>query len=1404
MKKCNEILAIRRSKDLKYKNVVLPEHIGGPEGYHMSCYRRFTALNKEYMKSDSVCTTVNYTTRSRTSPLPSTSTGIPPKNCIFCGKKDKKHNNKKQPLVSVETVDFEDKIKEYATLLEDQKMLAKLGDVDFVAKEIVYHAICRTKYQTKSRQMKKRTMVQTNKPTKWHRSRSVHEKAFSSICNIIEDEIIKQNEVYLMTDLNDQYVSMLSELSTDGDLLTSTTQTLETKVKKHFKEKIIIQKGKTRRGNLIFSRNISHEEALRKEHLLKTKLLKKMREVALALRAAIGDANYTPLSSTITLDNIMSGEIEIPEEVLIFFTILISGPGSRNSESATKVRRVRSISEDVVFAISSGRKKPPKHLKLGLALKSLTGSRKVIEMLNRYGHCASYTTIEEIETELAFSSISERKITPPEMKKKSNQCTGLAFDNFDRFVETSSGKDTLHDTVCIAYQRLSMKESTEESTQEINQTPTSSNQTSKRRRAFLSDGLDIEPYHKKPKITSRAMVPLNDERRKTTPLSYSSAKLKDNLWMVESCFFPNETPMWVGWNSFYSEDDHDTREKVYYLPQINLSPTSTAVVRETLKRAQQMATECNMATIPVTYDLAIAKMALEIQAEETPQFDNVFVALGAFHVEMSYFGVLGKFIADSGGPYVLNESHLIEQGSLPSFLSGKAYKRSKRLHQLLALAMEILHFNSFQLTLEEEDLVANEELKSSLSSKELQTLEEKNFPEKITAILKKYEEYRDATRNGTHGKTAKFWFGYVEMVQLYHQFIRSIRTGDLDLYIYCLPKLSNFFFAFNHHNYARWLVIYHDNLLKLKDTHPQVNKDFRDGCFALKRTSKPFSRIPIDLTLEQTINADAACQRIGITSLTNSISARQRWAQSHSIRVTIISQVFEEMGLTRKEDVTEELKPHRMNQNSKDLSTLINAVVETMNPFTQTIDKDHLFNIATGKAAQDDTAAFLLEVPLTGSKAKDEFIEGCAEDSSRFSQPIKRQKIKNFASQAGKFKVSSASEKKLVTVTMTRDLFGSILFHALQSKVDMEEVLKYPLTPVPLSLCHPDGIMQKTPKSKLLLELEKRIATRNPHNIDIRIIDGMFFLHLFVELPPTFGALAILILKQVCKQKGNEIHLIFDKTISPSIKDCERNKRGDNRTVAYQIIGPEQKRPGNWLQALRVDQFKEALVEFLTGFWGNDDLAPIIGQKKLYVNSADVCYSFHNENGIMMKAIEEDFRCSHEEADTRMLFHISKVPSPSNIVIRTVDTDVLVIALGALHNLEEGKKVWMETGIVTKNTLRYISVNQIHESFGKEFCKALPAFHAFTGCDYTASFNRKGKVRPLKLFENNESIQQVFSKLHDWNTINEEDIMSVESFVCKMYGQKRFASVNELRLELFLKKYKPKQSDDSLVNNMKK
>ena len=90
-----------------------------------------------------------------------------------------------------------------------------------------------------------------------------------------------------------------------------------------------------------------------------------------------------------------------------------------------------------------------------MAIKSLTGSRKVVGLLNRLGHCASYSTIEELETELTYEAAKEKRLTRNGMRLNPANNIGAAFDNFDRYVETVCGKDTLHDTVGIAYETSS-------------------------------------------------------------------------------------------------------------------------------------------------------------------------------------------------------------------------------------------------------------------------------------------------------------------------------------------------------------------------------------------------------------------------------------------------------------------------------------------------------------------------------------------------------------------------------------------------------------------------------------------------------------------------------------------------------------------------------------------------------------------------------------------------------------------------------------------------------------------------------------------------------------------------------------------------------------------------------------
>ena len=97
--------------------------------------------------------------------------------------------------------------------------------------------------------------------------------------------------------------------------------------------------------------------------------------------------------------------------------------------------------------------------------------------------------------------------------------------------------------------------------------------------------------------------------------------------------------------------------------------------------------------------------------------------------------------------------------------------------------------------------------------------------------------------------------------------------------------------------------------------------------------------------------------------------------------------------------------------------------------------------------------------------------------------------------------------------------------------------------------------------------------------------------------------------------------------------------------MAYQITGPEPKRPSNLLQALRGDQFEEALVTFLVDYLENNNSARILDSKKLIVNNGGTCYSFISQVDKMVKSEEVTYYGKHQEADTRMICHVSQLPS---------------------------------------------------------------------------------------------------------------------------------------------------------------
>lgn len=386
---------------------------------------------------------------------------------------------------------------------------------------------------------------------------------------------------------------------------------------------------------------------------------------------------------------------------------------------------------------------------------------------------------------------------------------------------------------------------------------------------------------------------------------------------------------------------------------------------------------------------------------------------------------------------------------------------------------------------------------------------------------------------------------------------------------------------------------------------------------------------------------------------------------------------------------------------------------------------------------------------------------------------------------------------------MERDIFGRLLAIALEKKIDMAQCLSYPLSPAPPALVQCTGEMHKTDKSALTKILRSSSQHLPPTRVDVDIIDGFYFLyHLGPSVPQTFDKIADLILSKICSTVASEIHIVFDQYFTPSIKDSERCNRNEF-DIPYAILGPSQKRPNDFYKALRNIKFKEALVAFVTEYWGTISLPLFFHNKKLYVTNKDQCFSYQNAGDSVVKTIAEDFACNHEEADTRIIYHLSKLANNTKVMVKASDTDILVIILGNIHKLAT-LEIYLSTIGSKPNVNNFINCTQLATTLGNLMCRALPGFHAYTGCDFTASFYRKGKIQPFKQLQKNPQAQQVFADLNKIEEIyNFKSMDILQEYTCRLYGISCI-NVNDARLLIFQDKFKSTSVAEYFMKNIRK
>jgi hypothetical protein len=235
-----------------------------------------------------------------------------------------------------------------------------------------------------------------------------------------------------------------------------------------------------------------------------------------------------------------------------------------------------------------------------------------------------------------------------------------------------------------------------------------------------------------------------------------------------------------------------------------------------------------------------------------------------------------------------------------------------------------------------------------------------------------------------------------------------------------------------------------------------------------------------------------------------------------------------------------------------------------------------------------------------------------------------------------------------------------------------------------------------------------------------------------------------------------------------SIKGGERNIREAHSAMEITIRISHTSFSKQWDKYNGHVKNKQNLCQFLCEEWcslGQEMLQP--GQEMVVAGGfADGTRAVLVSNG-QHDAIGH-LKSDHEEADTRLLLHAKYASNThSRIVIHSSDTDVCVLCV-VLYQESNFHKVWFRTGI--RDKLRFIPCHSIASRIGDGVCKALPAYHAISGCDSTSALAGVGKKKCIKLLREDQGVQDILSLVGVPPRMTANMLQDTETCICQMYG----------------------------------
>ena len=649
-----------------------------------------------------------------------------------------------------------------------QAQLAGLTTYEIKAKEFYYHRSCqRDIYRIH------------NKDTNTSAEHNIREECFANLLKHVRSSMIERGQFSTITKLSSYYEKLQTEQNIPVKGVAN--KDVKRRLKIEFGDDLMFYQKNKRQSEFVYHRSVPIEEDDRSWFFMNIE--EKVMKVAKMFRTQIEESMETFKKWPPHPDEILSENVSIPNLLHIFLKSLLS----KNFPVSQRVERLsKSIGQDIIYNQSNGKIKTVKHVQLGIITKKRTGSRFLIDSLNRLGHSISYDEVSNIETyfaELQANNQSHRSFVPNNIQPST--FITFVFDNCDHNPETLSGI-SMHCTNGIIIQKpVSTNEPPRPDSVQSNDT------IRPRRRSFIPIVNETQNYYPPPKRVNPGSLRSIDID--TNLIHGVISKKADFLWTLaryQSTTVTPDSQKIPGWTGFHHQvmklPMPEPISKVYYLPSIDQSPTKMSTVQEVLLQVKAKAEALNNREADLVFDHAIYCKALEILMDprnlELRNFINL--RMGAFHTSCIFIAVIGKRFSAAGLKDICIEATLVGTGSADSIMKGKQYNRGVRAFKIVYEALQRLKLDAFAEWLVKEP--NNAVLVNFLESTELSNLISNADPDTFKTSMDAIEElfslfqlFEERIVCSELGPMSKFWNSFIVSCELANRiFIPCHRDMD--------------------------------------------------------------------------------------------------------------------------------------------------------------------------------------------------------------------------------------------------------------------------------------------------------------------------------------------------------------------------------------------------------------------------------------------------------------------------------------------------------------------------------------------------------------------------------------------------------------------------------------------------